>query len=616
MLPANPVSQFAFHVHLFSVFASILASGPACAAADVPLVQIEVDWSAFLARHDLIWEQLPRQWNEGAFVGNGHLGIMAYATLHENRFDLHLGRADVTDHRKAPTKKTSMGAPGAGVFFDFPRLDLGRMTLHPAGKIVNGTLRQDLWNAEITGCITTDLGEIRLRILTLRDRMVHLVEIRSSEKTAAGASAPWSWEFLPGNADSPRAQVKPEQAAQQHYESNPPPRFENLDGISVCVQPLLAGGDYATAWQEVKSADGRTSCLYISTANEVPACDQSAPRAVADVRAAASTPVAELIAAHRDWWHGFYPGAFLSIPDARLEAFYWIQIYKLASAWREDAPAIDLFGPWFRVSQWPGVWWNLNIQLTYWPVYAGNRLGIGRNYLDLVDAQFDTTFAAALTGKSIGDYAWALHNYWWQLRFAGDWPGVNERWTPKARRTLAAYSALLVKNAAGRLELPGLGSPEYHGFATFKNTTYNLGLVRWLLTALIEAESHAGRGSGDEVAEWRRMRSELVDYPVDSSGLMIGSDQPVDESHRHFSHLLPLYPLYQLDPDNAGDRDLLLRSVHHWHSIGEGKGLAGYSFTGGAALHASLGLGTEALGMLDDFLINARGGGDQVAALQ
>ncbi len=595
----------------FIALGSILRAETTTAPASVSglLIRDDVDWPAFLARQDLVWEQLPRQWNEGAFVGNGQLGVMLYASLADNRVDFHLGRADVTDHRKAPARKTSMGVPGASVMFDFPRLDLGRMALRPAGKILDGTLRQDLWNAEITGIIKTDLGELRLRLVTLRDRMVHVVALFSTERDSSGRAAPWRWEFLPGNADSPRSFTHPEQAKKLNYQSNPPAQLTQLDGIPVCVQALLAGGDYATAWLEVSSPDASSSRLYLSTANEVPASGRSAPQAAADVRAAATAPVTDLLSAHRAWWHAFFPAAFLSIPDSRLESFYWIQMYKLAAAWREDAPAIDLFGPWFRVSQWPGVWWNLNIQLTYWPVYAGNRLAIGRNYLDLVDAQFDTTFASAIKGKVIGDFAWALHNYWWQLRFSGDWRGVQDKWSPKARRIVDAYAAKLVKNAAGRLELPGLGSPEYNGFATFNNTTYNLALFRWLLAALIESESRAASPSATDLAEWRRLKTELVDYPVDANGLMIGSDQAVDQSHRHSSHLLPLYPLYLLDPDNAKDRELLLRSTHHWHRIGDGKGLAGYSFTGGASIYASLGLGDDALGMLNDFLNNARGGG-------
>jgi alpha-L-fucosidase 2 len=89
-------------------------------------VTAAVDWPSFLGRQDLVWEQLPRQWNEGAFTGNGQLGTMFYATPAGDGLVFHLGRADVTDHRKAPDRKTSMGTTGAGVMYDYCRLDIGR----------------------------------------------------------------------------------------------------------------------------------------------------------------------------------------------------------------------------------------------------------------------------------------------------------------------------------------------------------------------------------------------------------------------------------------------------------------------------------------------------------
>jgi hypothetical protein len=309
-----------------------------------------------------------------------------------------------------------------------------------------------------------------------------------------------------------------------------------------------------------------------------------------------------MMTAHRAWWHSFYPDAFLTIPDARLEAFYWIQIYKFASASREGGPAVDLFGPWFRVSQWPGIWWNLNIQLTYWPVYAGNRLALGRNYLDVVDRHFDELLKGFIDSTTLGDFAWAMHNYWWQLRFAGDWKGVHEQWTPKAKAVLAGYLPRLTENGAGRLELAPMGSPEYHGFKPYPNTNYNLQILRWLLNSLLEADARTGRPADPAAAEWRRILEKLVDYPVDANGLRIASNQPVDMSHRHFSHLVGLYPLYQLNPDSPADRELVVKSVLHWHRIGGGKALAGYSYTGGASLYASLGMGDEAHGMLTRFL--------------
>lgn len=585
------------------VAALLLVPFPFAEAADRQHpVESRVDWDDFLSRHDPVWEQLPRQWNEGAFVGNGQLGMMVYATLKDGRIDFHLGRQDVTDHRKAADQKTSMGLPGASVLWDHPRLDIGRMALRPAGRIQDGTLRMHLWNAEITGSVVTDLGRLEIRAYTPRDRMVQVIEVRSTEATPDGKPAPWRWEFLPGNPMSPRAQVFPDQAKKSNYVSNPNPVLAQNGPIQTCVQPLLAGGDYATAWLERKEADARASTLFISTANEVPASGKSAATAAGDVKAASELPAGALLKEHRAWWHAFYPDAFLTLPDARMEAFYWIQIYKFASASREGGPAVDLFGPWFRVSQWPGIWWNLNIQLTYWPAYAGNRLALGRNYLDVVDRHFDGLLKGFIQAPTLGDFAWAMHNYWWQLRFAGDWKGVNERWMPKAKAVLAGYLPRLRANPEGRLELSEMGSPEYNGFKTYPNTNYNLHLLRWLLNALLEADARSGKPADPAAAEWKRILQQLIPCPTDGNGLRIASNQPVDMSHRHFSHLLGLYPLYQLDPDSKQDRELVVKSVLHWHRIGGGKALAGYSYTGGASLYASLGMGDEAHGMLHDFL--------------
>ena len=215
---------------------ALLAAGP---NASTP--EVAVDWPSFIGRQDLAWEVLPLQWNEGAFVGNGQMGLMLYTTLGDNRLDFHMGRRDVTDHRLAPDRKSSMGVSGASVMYDFPRLDVGRMALRPAGKILSGRLRQHLWDAEITGTITTDLGELRIRCYTPRDRMVNIVEVESTERDRSGWPTPWTWEFRAGNPASPRAQVFPDRKESKEYQTNPAPSFSEMEGVQVCVQPLLAG---------------------------------------------------------------------------------------------------------------------------------------------------------------------------------------------------------------------------------------------------------------------------------------------------------------------------------------------------------------------------------------
>lgn len=562
--------------------------------------RLEVDWPEFLSRHDLVWEQLPNHWNEGPFLGNGQLGIVAYTNTTNNRFDFHLGRADVTDHRGAPDGKTSRGIPGRSVMWDFPRLDIGRIALFPAGRIKDGDMRLDLWNAEATGRIVTDLGEIKLRIVTLRDRMVHAIEISSTEKTPDGKPAPWRWEFLPGNPATPRIQVFPD--SNKDYVTNPNPEVTRLDGVDVCVQPLLEGGDYATAWLEKKSPDGRSGTLFVSTANEVPASGRSAIVAVADVKSAAATGLPGLTDAHRAWWHTFYPRSFLTIPDPRMEAFYWIQLFKFAAASRPDGPPVDNTGPFFRVTQWPGLWWNLNVQLTYWLPNPTNHPDLGRNLITEIDRNFDGLLASfKYHPAKLGDFAWVLHNYWLHHRHIGDWKTLQESWLPKARAVLDAYRPMLQPQPDGMIQLAPMESPEYHGFRTYPNSSYNLALLRWLLSAMIGVDAH-NRASSPDAAEWRKIHDHLAPFPVDENGIMIGSNQPLDASHRHYSHLLGLYPLFVLDPDAHDDRELVQKSVRHWHEIDGGRELAGYSFTGGASLYAAMGEADEARSLLTQFL--------------
>ena len=87
------------------------------------------DMEKYMRQHALIWEQLPMQWNEGAFLGNGLVGMMVYADSTLNALVFHLGRPDVTDHRKAPYRKTSIGTEEADKMVDFCRLDVGKMLL-------------------------------------------------------------------------------------------------------------------------------------------------------------------------------------------------------------------------------------------------------------------------------------------------------------------------------------------------------------------------------------------------------------------------------------------------------------------------------------------------------
>ena len=101
--------------------------------------------------------------------------------------------------------------------------------------------------------------------------------------------------------------------------------------------------------------------------------------------------------------------------------------------------------------------------------------------------------------------------------------------------------------------------------------------------------------------KWKETLEKLTPYPVDEkTGLMIGRGVPLAQSHRHFSHLLMIYPLYLMNWEQPENRALIEKSLNHW--IGFKGALQGYSYTGAAAIKAQMGRGDEAAQLLNQFL--------------
>ena len=567
-----------------AALAAVLGMATACAAA-APTIEDRVDWPAFLGRHDLVWEAFPARWHEGAFTGNGLLGAMVYARTN-GTVCLDVGRSDVTDRGN--------------------RLAIGFFELAPAGTPKAGTMRLDLWNAEARGEVRTDRGAVAFRTFTHASDLVQAVEW-----TPSGGETAAHFEFRHEPALDARKAHRKEPIPEA--ERNPEPAFGETDGIRHCVQPFKAGGGYAVAWAEKGSGPDRRLLVW-----SVEAAPEAAP-AVARVREALARGASALEASHRAWWHAWWPKSFLSIPDTRMESFYWIQMYKLASATRADRPAIDLMGPWFRSTPWPKIWWNLNIQLTYWPVTTANRLDLGESLVRMLQAGETNLIAnvpEALRGDSagigrtssydcrggagseFGNLTWTLHNVWMQARHGGDDVLLRDSLVPLLKRAAAYMVHQLKPGDDGRLHFPVDTSPEYPDKAP--DTNYNLALLRWALEALVAADGRFAL-KDPKAAEWRATLEKLAPYPVDpKTGYMIGAGVPLAVSHRHFSHLLMVYPLGLVDAESAADRPLIETSLDHWIHF-EGA-LQGYSFTGAGAMSAWLGRRDTAVSLMNQFL--------------
>jgi alpha-L-fucosidase 2 len=100
--------------------------------------------------------------------------------------------------------------------------------------------------------------------------------------------------------------------------------------------------------------------------------------------------------------------------------------------------------------------------------------------------------------------------------------------------------------------------------------------------------------------QWKNTLDSLVDYPADELGLRIGRDASFNLSHRHYSHLLMVYPIYDLNWDQPQNRDLIRRSLEQWKK--NNSAWRGYSYTGAGSIYAMMGAGDSTWMLLNEMM--------------
>ena len=124
-------------------------------------ISLQIPWKEFIARSDPVWEwtptaNVPTKWYHSAFVGNGALGMMIRVneTNSEKTLVFDVSSSEVWDDRE----KDSPYSLDNNFVYDRPRLPVGQFFLQTVGTITHGRMRLNLFDAEVTGKVTTTEG--------------------------------------------------------------------------------------------------------------------------------------------------------------------------------------------------------------------------------------------------------------------------------------------------------------------------------------------------------------------------------------------------------------------------------------------------------------------------
>jgi alpha-L-fucosidase 2 len=145
-----------------------------------------------------------------------------------------------------------------------------------------------------------------------------------------------------------------------------------------------------------------------------------------------------------------------------------------------------------------------------------------------------------------GAAAWLAQHFWTHYQFTLDEEFLAKRVYPFIKEIGLFYKDFLIKNEEGKYVSGFTHSPENvppNGNVNVIHCTMDTALVREITRHLLEAGKVLNIDQ-DLWPVWQDLHDNVLPYPIAEEGHLKEWPEPLQEQplHRHFSHLLPLYP--------------------------------------------------------------------------
>lgn len=567
--------------------------------------------------YNLNGDTLAKQWDEAMPIGNGMLGALIWQK--GNKLRLSLDRADVWDERDAIDLSKFN--------FKFVQQQVRKNdydTVHRLGdwpydniayptKLPAGALQFDLNKLGKVRHVSLDIATA-LCVVDFEDEHRLNVYIHATDNVGY-----FGFENFASDAIDPELIIPDYNSANTKADNN----SHSSEGLGVLGyakgtvtktansiryhQPTYKGHYYEILLQW-KTFPGKTIIGEWTIATDKAA---TLPPLSTAVKEPTNWP------SHVRWWKNFWSQSSVSIPDEQLMKQYYLEMYKLGCVSRKGSPAITLQAIWTAdngsLPPWKGDFHHdLNTQLSYWPCYTGNHLQEGVSYTDWLwntrheNRKYTKQFfgvdglavpgVTTISGKAMGGWiqyslspsvsSWLAQHFYWQWKYSMDKNFLATRAYPYLH-DVATFIENITYVKDGKRLIALSSSPEYHNndiTAWFTNyTNYDLSLYKFALSAA--AEAAIAMNKPEEAKHWNAILNQLPSFDINETGLTIAPGQNLDESHRHHAQLMPIYPLCELDANNAADKKIIDLSLARLNQMGT-REWCGYSFSWLACIYA------------------------------
>ena len=331
-----------------------------------------------------------------------------------------------------------------------------------------------------------------------------------------------------------------------------------------------------------------------------------------------------LFAEHRKDWKAYWRKSFVKTGDKLIDETYKKSWYLFKSCSGKGGYPMPLQGVWTAdndcLPPWKGDYHHdTNTELSYQSYLKANRLEQGEAFVDYLwrlkpaYEKFAKEFfgvdgllipsCSTLDGKAMGGWAqyslsptmtiWAAQSFDEYYLYTGDEEFLKNRAYPFFRETGTAIKSLLHEKN-GKLYLPLSSSPEIfdnepESYLT-PNSNFDLALMRYLYKTLVKYCEKLKKNYD----EYAGILAKLDDIAISSDGVvMLDKTQKLPETHRHFSHLMCLYPLHLINYDSEENKKIYEATLQNLETLGSGMWV-GFSFAMAAQIYAMAKRGNSA----------------------
>ena len=568
---------------------------------------------------------LPRT-HTGMLQGNAVLGAMIWGAGGVLR--VTVGRADWWDHRGglhwderqsyANIRRCLEAGDDLGVreLFEQIKPDPGRPrrpTLLSVGRIEldfgpDATLQTgELRLADGLAVVGVAAGGQTRRVRLVMDMARPVVCLEWDEGLAPAFRCVPAWQYVG------------ERLASVSYE---PPTMIDEPGLAGWVQSTPSDESGCVGFRAGERSGRLTCCLGAGDDEAIAAAREA-------LDATAEPGLDETIGRNAPWWSEYWQSVpTIDIPNDELRMLYEYGLYKFAGMTNPSGVAAGLQGPWieeYQLPPWSGDYhFNINVQMCYWPAYRSNRLEHLKPLFDLIAGWTETLVHNAkvfvgiddgyMLPHSVDDRCTCMGGFWtgaidhgctaWvaammfrYYRYSMDTDFLRKTAYPFMVAAMRVYEEMLEREG-DTFVLPVSVSPEYRASnidAWGRNASFQLACIHRLCEDLVEAAEtlrEPPRPIWSEILA-KLPKACLIEDGDGHERIALWEGTPLEESHRHHSHMAAIVPFDVLDWEDPAWRPIIHRTYADW--VHKGPGLwSGWCIPWASMLHSRVGHGQMA----------------------